>query len=110
MNPRPLILAAALSLPLPAHADDDCFAAMRDWIDADAAVSQIEAAWNITVDRLKVDDGCYEVQTRDAAGSRVEVKFDPATLHAVSLKIRFENPEEAGRYMSLLGSAAAAGD
>lgn len=109
MDLKPIATAAALSLPLPALADEACFAAMRDWVDAETAAAQIEATWEFAIDRLRVDGGCYEVRARSAQGGKVEVTFDPRTLQAVSFEIDFVSTEEANRYLSLLRSGAPSG-
>ena len=50
-----------------ALADDDCFVPMADWQPRDAvAMLAEENGW--TVRRIKIDDGCYEIDGRDAEG------------------------------------------
>jgi hypothetical protein len=34
----------------------------------------------LTVRRIKIDDGCYEVDARDATGLRVRMRLDPGSL------------------------------
>jgi hypothetical protein len=38
------------------------------------------------VDRLKVDDGCYEIKGRDAEGRRLKAMIDPASLKIIGIK------------------------
>ena len=45
-----------------------------------------------TVRRIKIDDGCYEIDGKDQAGKRIEVTVQPATLEV--LKIEHEEPED----------------
>jgi hypothetical protein len=45
------------------------------------------------VDRLKVDDGCYEIKGRDAEGQRFKAKIDPATLNVLSVKLEHGDRE-----------------
>ena len=42
--------------------------------------------------RIKIDDGCYEIDGTDGDGRRIEVTVHPATLDV--LKVEFE--DEAG--------------
>ena len=39
-----------------------------------------------TVRRIKIDDGCYEVDGQDAEGRAIEVKLDPASLEVVEFE------------------------
>jgi hypothetical protein len=61
-----------------ALAEDDCFVPMAEWQPRDAVARLAEAnGW--TVRRIKIDDGCYEIDGRDAEGRRIEVTIHPAT-------------------------------
>ena len=40
------------------------------------------------VDEIEADDGCWEVEGRDAQGRRIKAKLDPATLQVVKLRHR----------------------
>jgi len=44
-----------------------------------------------TVRRIKIDDGCYEIDGRDAAGRAIEVTVHPATLEVI--EIEYEDDE-----------------
>jgi hypothetical protein len=81
------ILALAALLPAGAALadDDDCFAPRAQWQPmANAQQLAVERGW--TVRELKIDDGCYEIEGRDADGRRIEVKLDPATLAVVEME------------------------
>ena len=68
-----------------ALADDDCHVPMDRWQPREAVQKAAEArGWRI--DRLKIDDGCYEIKGSDADGGRFKAKLDPATLEVVKLK------------------------
>ena len=54
----------------------------------------------ISSERLRIDDGCYEVRGRDADGNRVELKIEPATLAIMELEVRFRPGADASRYLS----------
>ena len=80
----------ALSLAAAAHvalADDDCDAPLRHWQSRDA-VLHLAAQQGWQVQRLKIDDGCYEVRGTDAQGREFKAKLDPQTLRVVKMKRR----------------------
>lgn len=67
-----------------ARADDDCFVPMADW-QPRAAVADLAAENGWVVRRIKIDDGCYEIDGRDAEGRRIEVTIHPATLEIIEI-------------------------
>ncbi|MEZ5859539.1 MAG: PepSY domain-containing protein [Geminicoccaceae bacterium] len=69
-----------------ALADDDCTVPMAEWQPREA-VQQMADAQGWAVRRIKIDDGCYEIKGRDAAGRAIKVKIDPATLTIVELEL-----------------------
>jgi hypothetical protein len=89
---------AALCLALaavPALADDDdCDVPMQRWQSRDA-VQQHAVSQGWQVQRLKIDDGCYEISGRDAQGRSFKAKLDPETLRVVKMKQR--NGRDRGR-------------
>jgi hypothetical protein len=38
------------------------------------------------VNRIKVDDGCYEIRGHDAQGRRIEAKVHPGTFAVVEIE------------------------
>ncbi|MET4100670.1 hypothetical protein ABIE58_000081 [Roseovarius sp. MBR-78] len=77
-----------------AQASDDCFVPMADWQPRDAVARLAEEnGW--TVRRIKIDDGCYEIDGRDGAGRRIEVTVHPATLKVI--EIEYEDEDEDRR-------------
>lgn len=80
------ILALVAGLPAAAAlADDDCFVPMADWQPREAVAKLAEArGW--TVRRIKIDDGCYEIDGKDQAGRRIEVTVHPATLEVLKIE------------------------
>jgi hypothetical protein len=80
-----IVVVLALLFAAPALADDDCFVPMADWQPREA-VAQMAAENGLTVRRIKIDDGCYEIDGRDAQGRRVEVTVHPATLQVIELE------------------------
>ncbi|MCA0327001.1 MAG: PepSY domain-containing protein [Proteobacteria bacterium] len=71
----------------PALASDDCDAPVGHWQPREA-VLQHAARQGWQVQRLKIDDGCYEVRGRDAQGRAFKAKLDPETLRVVKTKRR----------------------
>jgi hypothetical protein len=80
------LLALSLSLAaLPVLADDDCDAPLNRWQSRDA-VRQMAVAQGWQIQRLKIDDGCYEVRGTDAQGRSFKARIDPETLRVLKLK------------------------
>ncbi|MEZ5751594.1 MAG: PepSY domain-containing protein [Paracoccaceae bacterium] len=74
-----------------AWADDDCFVPMADWHPRDAVMRLAETN-NWTVRRIKIDDGCYEIDGRDAQGRQIEVTVHPGTLDI--LEVEYEHDDD----------------
>lgn len=84
---RILIAAAVLGLLAgsSAYADDGCSVPKAEWQPEQALRQKLEGAgWKIN--RVKVDDGCYEVYGTDAKGQRAEAYFDPKSLEQVDTR------------------------
>jgi hypothetical protein len=79
-----LVLSLGLAT-LPALAEDDCDAPIHRWQSRDA-VRQMAAAQGWQIERLKIDDGCYEIRFTDAQGRRFKAKINPETLKVLKLK------------------------
>jgi hypothetical protein len=79
-----LVLLMGLAA-LPALAKDDCDAPLNRWQSRDA-LRQMAAAQGWQIQRLKIDDGCYEIRFTDAQGRRFKAKIDPETLKVLKLK------------------------
>jgi hypothetical protein len=73
-----------------AHAGDDCFVPMADWQPREA-VAGLAADQGWTLRRIKIDDGCYEVDGRDAQGRAIEAKIHPGTLKIIELEFEDED-------------------
>lgn len=81
-------LLAAFAAAGAAHADDDdCEVPMGRWQPREAVQQAVRArGWQ--AERIKIDDGCYEVRGTDAQGVGIKAKLDPATLEVVEMKRR----------------------
>ena len=91
-HPTPLLALCLALAAAPALADDDCEAPVQHWQSRDA-VMRHAAAQGWQVQRLKIDDGCYEVRGRDAQGRAFKAKLDPQTLRVVKMKLRAGDDE-----------------
>ena len=68
-----------------ALADDDCSVPMEQW-QPRTTVETMAQAQGWTVRRIKIDDGCYELEGRDAEGREIEATVDPATLAIIRIE------------------------
>lgn len=68
-----------------ALADDDCFVPMADWQPREA-VAQLAVRNGWTVRRIKIDDGCYQIDARDSTGRAIEVTIHPGTLRIIKIE------------------------
>lgn len=68
----------------PARASPSCDVPAESWQPREAVLA-LAARHRWQVDRLKVDDGCYEIKGRDADGRRFKAKIDPATLEVLRI-------------------------
>lgn len=89
MNRVPLTRGLALGLLIltlhAARAADDCDAPPESW-QPRSAVNALALRNGWQIDRLKIDDGCYEIIGRDAEGRRFKAKVHPASLQVIRLK------------------------
>ena len=80
-------LAGLLVSSAPAWADDDCEVPAAQWQPRNAVQSiATQRGWQ--VERIGIDDGCYEVRGTDAQGQRFKAKLDPQTLELVKFKTK----------------------
>lgn len=95
---RTLAVLAVLAASGPALADTDCADPIADWKPREALRQQVELrGW--TVQRIKVDDGCYEVRGTDRLGNKVKAKYAPATLRIRSIEVEFGPDGDASDYV-----------
>lgn len=79
-----LVLPLGLAV-LSAWAGDDCDAPVNRWQTGEA-VRQMAAAQGWQIQRLKIDDGCYEIRGTDDQGRTFKAKIDPETLMVLKWK------------------------
>ncbi len=72
---------------MPSWADDDCDAPVARWQSREA-VRQMAARQSWQIQRLKIDDGCYELRGTDAQGRDFKAKIEPETLKVLKLKLK----------------------
>ena len=81
-----LFVFAILGTAGPARADeDDCTVPMAEWQPREA-VQRLAEEQGMTVRRIKIDDGCYQINGRDSSGREIEIKLDPATLQVINVE------------------------
>lgn len=79
------------SYAMPAIADDDCNDPIAQWQPRQILKNRLEQqGWQ--VQRIRIDDGCYEVYAVDELGRWVKATFTPASLTLVELKVRPTKP------------------
>lgn len=103
----PLALAIAMAGPGIALAGDDCQRPMAQWQSRDSVTAHVHAL-GISTERLRIDDGCYEIRGRDGDGNLVGLKIDPASLAVLKLEVRFRAGADPSRYLPAAPVAAGA--
>lgn len=81
-----------------ALASEDCHSPMSQWQSREAATEHVQQM-GISIDRLKIDDGCYELRGHDSDDNRVELKLDPATLALLKIEVSFRPGADPSRYL-----------
>lgn len=88
------VLALSLGLAvLPLWADDDCDAPVHRWQSREA-VRQMAAQQGWQIQRLKIDDGCYEIRGTDSQGRSFKATIDPETLKVLKIKQQRERDRD----------------
>ncbi len=79
-----------------AWADTECNVPFADWQPREVLRQQLEQQ-GVQVQRIKVDDGCYEVRGIDRQGKRFKAKYAPDSLKVVKIEIKDDRQGEAQR-------------
>lgn len=90
---------AALFISSPALAANDCNTPMAQWQPREQVIAHIQQ-FGITVQRLRIDDGCYKANGEDEAGNRVELQIEPGTLAVMELEVKFRPGADTTRYLA----------
>lgn len=100
MKTLPYCTAALLGLfaSAAAVADEHCTDPVADWQPREALRQQV-AHYGWEVQRIKVDDGCYEVRALDRKGNPLEAKFAPGSLRIRSLEVEFGDAADTTDYL-----------
>lgn len=80
------VLAGALASAA-VWAETPCQAAVQDWQPRAVLRQQLEQQ-GLQVQRIKVDDGCYEVRGIDAQGQRFKATYAPDSLQLLKMKVK----------------------
>lgn len=96
---RTVAVLAALAGSGAAFADTDCADPISQWKPREELRQQVEQrGW--TVQRIKVDDGCYQVRGTDRKGNKVKAKYAPASLKIRSLEVEFGPDADTSEYIA----------
>lgn len=95
---RMCVALAALAASGVASADIYCSDPITDWKPREQLQHEVERrGW--TVQRIKIDDGCYELRAIDRKGNKIKAKFAPASLRIRSLAVEFDAASDASDYL-----------
>lgn len=99
---KPLTLTGAVLVSVlvssTALAGENCTDPVADWQPREVLRQQLEQnGW--VVQRIKVDDDCYEVRGLDNNGNKFSAKYSPATLRIRKLEIKFNQEGDAADYL-----------
>ena len=90
------LLLVSLLLCGTAWADNECKAPVANWQSRELLRKQLEQQ-GLQVQRIKIDDGCYEVRGIDAQGNRFKAKYAPDTLKALKMETKDDEAGERRR-------------
>ena len=95
---RTCMVLSALVFSGAACADVHCTDPIADWKPREQLQREAEQrGW--TVQRIKIDDGCYELRAIDRNGNKVKAKYSPASLRIRSMAVDFGNAGDAADYL-----------
>ena len=93
-----LAALAVFSVSGAAFADTDCTDPIAAWKPRELLRQEFEQRGR-TVQRIKVDDNCYEVRGVDRKGNKIKAKYSPASLRIRSLEVDFGPAGDASDYL-----------
>ena len=84
---------AATVVSTGAQADEDCYEPVANWRPKSQLLQYLQSSgWQVM--RIKVDDGCYEVEGVNPEGQRVEATFSPSTFESMGQEYEGDEDEE----------------
>ena len=90
------LLLVSLLLSGTAWADTECNVPVANWLSRAVLRKQLEQQ-GLQVQRIKIDDGCYEVRGIDAQGNRFKAKYAPDTLKTLKMETKVDGHGEKRR-------------
>lgn len=104
-----IALTALLSLLLSGYAlaDNDCSEPVSDWQPRETLRQRVEQQYRWSVQRIKVDGGCYKLRGTDRRGNAIEARYAPASLRLRTLHVTFGGDEDDGDARDYLVSPGA---
>ncbi|WP_257572626.1 PepSY domain-containing protein [Janthinobacterium sp. UMAB-56] len=81
-----------------ASAEVNCTDPIGDWKPREQLQREAEQRGWI-VQRIKIDDGCYELRAIDRNGNKIKAKYSPASLRMRSLAVNFGNDGDTSDYL-----------
>ncbi|WP_019675030.1 PepSY domain-containing protein [Arsukibacterium perlucidum] len=92
------LLLTSFFITAAVFASDNCNEPVNTWQPQHNLQQMLESnGWQ--VEKIKIDDGCYEVKGTDTLGNRFEAKYQPASLQIRELKITFNVEGFASDYL-----------
>lgn len=91
-----LVLISFSFLSGPALADDDCHDPIASWQPREVLKQRLEQQGWI-VQRIRIDDNCYEVRALDEQGRKVKATYAPASLTLIKLKVKHAGHDHPNR-------------
>lgn len=82
----PLVAAVVVLSAGAALADGDCTLSSAQ-IDRLDAVRQMAVDYEWKIEKIEMDDGCYELDVTDRGGNRLEAEVDPVSMQVMKAKI-----------------------
>ncbi|MBK5550011.1 PepSY domain-containing protein [Pseudomonas sp. TH03] len=94
--------SALLSVLLSGYAlaDDDCKDPVNDWQPRETLRQQVEQQYGWSVQRIKVDNGCYKLKGADRKGNAIEARYAPTSLRLRTLQVDFGDDGDASDYLA----------
>ncbi len=83
-----VMLAFLAALPATAALAGEKCDVMPEQRQSLEALSKLAGDFGWAIDKMKIDDGCYELRVTDGSGNVLKVKIDPVTLDVIDGKVK----------------------